>query len=163
MRDPRFIAKHRGGLLTDKNHRLMIGWAVACAQHVLRRLNKQSDPQLVDALRVAKAWQKNDIATGMAMKASRQVHALARAYANPVDTALARSVGHAVATAHMADHALGAPLYALKALAKSGQSMEEERAWQISQLTFFPLHLKKLILETLASKEKHFRFKSTDA
>jgi hypothetical protein len=40
--------------------------------------------------------------------------------------AVARSVGHAVATAHIADHSLGAAWYALKAVKSAGKSIGEE-------------------------------------
>jgi len=49
---------------------------------------------------------------------------------NPIITAVARSIGHAVATAHMIDHSIGAAEYALKAVKISGKSIEEERKWQ---------------------------------
>ena len=60
-------------------------------------------------------------------------------------------MGHAVATAHMADHALGVALYALKAIQQSGNSIDEERKWQNEQL---PIEIRDLILKTRGLKEK---------
>ena len=34
-RDPRQITIRRGGTLTDEDHRLLAGWALVCAEHVL--------------------------------------------------------------------------------------------------------------------------------
>jgi uncharacterized protein GlcG (DUF336 family) len=64
------------------------------------------------------------------MKASVNAHAVAREASSPVAVAVARSVGQAVATAHMADHSMGAAWYALKAVKSAGKSAEEEREWQ---------------------------------
>ena len=50
-------------------------------------------------------------------------------------TAIARSIGHVVATAHMADHAPGSADYALKAIKLTGRSVDEERQWQDEHLT----------------------------
>jgi len=55
-----------------------------------------------------------NIPVGGAMKDSLGAHAVARESINPISIAVARSIGQAVATAHMADHSLGAALYALK-------------------------------------------------
>ena len=62
---------------------------------------------------------------------------------------VARSVGHAVATAHMADHSLGAAYYALKAIESAGGSVEEERKWQDKQL---PSGIKSLVLSARQSR-----------
>ncbi|MCX6255149.1 MAG: hypothetical protein NTV31_11820, partial [Bacteroidia bacterium] len=65
--------------------------------------------------------------------------------------AVARSVGHAVATAHMADHSLGAALYALKAVKNAGKSIDAERKWQNEQL---PSEIMELVLTAMSKKEK---------
>jgi hypothetical protein len=62
---------------------------------------------------------------------------------NAVSVALARAVGHAVATAHMADHSLRAADYALKAIKAAGKSIEEESKWQDEHL---PLEVMELVL-----------------
>jgi hypothetical protein len=87
------------------------------------------------------------------MKASREVHAFARTLDDPVGTAVARAVGHAVATAHMADHCLGAALYALKAVKLARASVADERTWQNGRL---PDKIRDLILPARSAKEKAF-------
>jgi uncharacterized protein GlcG (DUF336 family) len=79
---------------------------------------------------VARAWADGKATVGDARKASVAAHTAAREYADPVAVAVARAVGHAVATAHMADHSLGPAWYALKAVKAAGGSAEEERRWQ---------------------------------
>ena len=61
-------------------------------------------------------------------------HAAAREVADKSAIAVARAAGHAVATAHFADHCLGLPLYALKAVGAAGLSVDAERAWQVERL-----------------------------
>ena len=61
-------------------------------------------------------------------------------------TAVARAVGQAVATAHMADHSLGAALYALKAPTAADQSSELEGRWQLERL---PVEIRELVVSAL--------------
>ena len=79
----------------------------------------------------------------------RSYHA-ARESSNPSAIAVARSVGHAVATAHMADHSLGAAWYALKAVKNAGKSIDAERKWQDEQL---PSEIKELVLNAMKSRK----------
>ena len=157
MRDKRFVAVHRSGTLMPENHHRLIRWARMCSEHILPLLGEKIDPRLAHALDTAKDWENSKVPTGAAMKASVAAHAAAREADDPVTTAVARSIGHAVATAHMADHALGAPLYALKALKLAGKPLTEEREWQISQLKQVVPELADLILHTMSQKEKGFK------
>ena len=134
MRDQRFVARHRGGPLKKEQHGQLITWAVACAEHVLPLFGKKPDERLENALQVAKAWAQGKAPTGDAMKASLAAHAVARESSIPASIAVARSVGQAVATAHMADHSLGAAWYALKAVKSAGTSADAERQWQDEHL-----------------------------
>ena len=99
---------------------------------------------------IAKEWAKGNASTGDAMKASAAAHAVARESSNPTSIAVARSVGQAVATAHMADHSLGAAWYALKAVKNAGKSTDAERRWQDEQL---PSEIKDLILTARKSRK----------
>lgn len=156
MRDKRFVAVHRGGLLTKDNHHKLIRWARECLEHVLSLIDGNIDTRLVHALHVAKEWENGNVPVGDAMKASVGAHAVARESSNPVSIAVARSIGHAVATAHMADHSLGGPLYALKAVKHAGGSVDEEREWQNEQLQQLqlPSEIVELVLTSMMKKEK---------
>ena len=145
MRDKRFIAEHRGGPLKKEQHYQLIEWACDCAEHVLHLFGEKIDERLINALNVAEAWKAGKASVGDARKASVNAHALARESTNPSAIAVARSVGHAVATAHMADHSLGAALYALKALKYAGKSTDSEIKWQNEQL---PSEIRKRVLST---------------
>ncbi|MFA5778883.1 MAG: putative immunity protein [Elusimicrobiota bacterium] len=154
MRDKRFVAEHRGGSLKKEQHYQLIKWACDCAEHVLPLFGEKIDKRLTNALRVAKAWTKGKASVGDARKASVGAHAVARESSNPIAIAVARAVGHAVATAHMADHSLGPALYALKAVKNAGKSIDAERKWQDKQL---PSEIKELVLTARSKKEQVFK------
>jgi hypothetical protein len=154
MRDKRFIAEHRGGLLKKEQHRQLIKWACDCTEHVLPLTGETLDERLRNALFIAKEWENGNAEVGDTMKASVASHAVARESANPALTAVARSIGHAVATAHMSDHSLGAAVYALKAVKIAGKSGDAERKWQNKQL---PSEIMELVLTTRSEKEQGFK------
>jgi len=150
MRDKRFIAEHRGGPLKKEQHYQLITWACGCAEHVLHLFAEITDERLKNALLTAKEWANGNASTGDAMKASVAAHAVARESSDSTSIAVARSVGQAVATAHMADHSLGAAWYALKAVRNAGKSVDDERKWQDEQL---PSEIKDLILTARKSRK----------
>jgi Imm-5 like putative immunity protein len=150
MRDRRFIAVHRGGLLDVAKHRLLASWAADSAEHVLSLFEQHSsDDRPRRAIDTARAWARGEVPVGVAQKAAVAAHAAARAVTSPSACAAARAAGHAVATVHMADHCLGAPMYALKAVEATGTSADEERAWQLEQV---PDEVRELILSGAAAK-----------
>lgn len=149
MRDNRFKAIHRRGPLDLRRHRLLSSWAADCAEHVLRHFGAHAvdDERPENAIHAARAWARGEISAGIARRASFEAHAAAREARDPAARAAARSAGHAAATAHMADHAKGAALYAIKAVSASrpGESSEVvngEREWQRKQL---PTEIRDLI------------------
>jgi hypothetical protein len=159
MRDKRFVAIHRGGLLTKENHHKLIRWARECSEHVLSLIDENIDKRLVHALYVAKEWENGNVPVSDAMKASVGAHAVARESSNPISIAVARSIGQAVATAHMADHSLGGPLYALKAVKHAGGSVDKEREWQNGQLQRLqlPPEIVELALMNMMKKAKSLK------
>jgi Imm-5 like putative immunity protein len=99
---------------------------------------------------VAKEWKQGNASVGDARKASLGAIAVANGSSKLNEIAVARSVGHAVATAHMADHSICAAWYALKALKYAGKSIYAERKWQDEQL---PLEIKELVLTVRKNKK----------
>jgi hypothetical protein len=93
-----------------------------------------SDDRPHRAVEMAKAWARGEVSVGEARKAAVGAHAAARMVTSKSASAAARAAGHAVATAHMADHCLGAPIYAQKAVEATGASADVERAWQVERL-----------------------------
>ncbi len=159
MRDKRFITEHRGGSLNKEQQRQLIKWACDCVEHILPLFGEKLDERLENAIFVAKEWERGNATVGEAIKASVGSHAVARKSSNPISKAIARAVGHSVATAHMADHSLGSPLYALKAVKHAGGSVDEEREWQKKQLKQLqlPSEIVELVLITMMKKEKSLK------
>ena len=159
MRDKRFITEHRGGSLKKEQHRQLIKWTCDCVEHILPLFGEKLDERLENAILIAKEWEKGNATVGDAIKASVGAHAVARESSNPISISVARAVGHAVATAHMADHSLGGPLYALKAVKYAGRSVDEERQWQKKQLKQLqlPLEIVELVLITMMKKEESLK------
>lgn len=147
MRDRRFVARHRGGPLPDADHRALAAWAADAAARALERV-RVSDERPAQALDAARAWAGGDVATGVAQRAAWAAHAAAREAPTPEAVAACRAAGNAAATAHMADHSLGAAIYACRAVAAMGTSAADERAWQMAQL---PVPLRSLVASALAS------------
>ena len=130
MRDKRFVAEHRGGPLTKDQHKQLILWACKCVENVLPLISNKVDERLTNAIQIAKEWTKDNTSVGDARNASIDAVRVANELTNPIEIAVARSVGHAVATAHMADHSLRAAEYALKAIKLTGISIDNERNLQ---------------------------------
>lgn len=150
-RDPRFVAIHRGGLLDEATHRLLAGWAADCAGHVLPLLTARhpDDDRPAPAIDTARAWVRGEATVTNVRKAAVAAHAAARDAADPVAREVARACGHAVATAHMADHELGAPFYAIQAVRLAAPASEAQAAgerecrWQHERL---PDSIRELVL-----------------
>ena len=152
MRDRRFVAEHRNGPLKKEQHRQLIRWACVCAKHVFPLVGK--DKRLTHAIEVAKAWEKGRASVGDARNAALGAIAVANESKNQTKVAVARAVGHAVATAHMADHAPGSAEYALKAVLLEGKSIDAERRWQDKQL---PDEIKYLVISSRKMKSKFWK------
>lgn len=151
-RDPRFVAIHRGGLLDVVTHRLLASWAADCAEHVLDLFVTAcpNDDRPRHAIDTARAWARGHATVLEAREAAYAAHAAARSASDPVAREVARAAGHAVATAHMADHELGAAGYAIRAVraatvdpSDAVAAGERECLWQREQL---PEAIRELVL-----------------
>ncbi len=150
-RDPRLVTVRRGGTLGDAQHRLLAAWAADCAQRVLPLFERArpDDGRPRRAIAQARAWARGEISVAAARAAASAAHAAARDADGPARDA-ARAAGHAVATAHMADHELGAAAYALKAIRASAadadreEAVRRERRWQRRRL---PHEIRDLVLD----------------
>ena len=151
MRDDRFKAVHRGGSLDLDRHRQLALWAADCGEHVLplfsRRHPLDDRPRL--AIETTRAWAAGEVSVGAARSASVAAHAAAREATDIAAREAARAAGHAVATAHMADHSLGPAWYAVRAVQASVEkpagvaAASRERAWQRKHL---PSSIRELVI-----------------
>ncbi len=88
---------------------------------------------------------KGNASVGEARNASLNAITVANELDDKTAIAIARSAGHAVAAAHMADHSLRAAEYAIKAVLLADKSIETERKWQDKHLS---LEIIDLVLAT---------------
>jgi len=149
-RDPRFVTVRRGGTLEDAHHRLLAAWAADCAEHVLDYFDSQypGDDRPRHAIEQARAWSRGEISMTQAREAAYAAHDAAKVASGAAREA-ARAAGHAVATAHMADHELGAAAYAIRAVRAASPPDKRDEAgriecqWQREQL---PNAIRALVL-----------------
>ena len=132
MRDIRFIAEHRGGSLSKEKQRLLILWSVDCVRHGIQTLlETEIDDRALEALDIAVKWGEEKATVAEARNAAVKAHSAARDTTDKIKQAIYRACGHAVATAHMADHSLHARAYILKALQLKKIETEKEKKWQL--------------------------------
>ena len=150
-RDPRFITIRCGGTLQDSDHRLLALWAADCAEHVLSLFEavRPADARPRQAIELARAWVRGEIAMSQARTAAGHAQAAARDLSGAARHA-AYAAGQAAAVAHVAAHELGAAAYAIKAVRAAAPDGEEENAgrlecqWQREQL---PEAIRELVLD----------------
>lgn len=151
MLDTRFIAVHKGGLLDLQRHRLLALWAADCAERVLSHYEAASaDDRPRRAIEAARGWGRGELPTGAAQASAVAAHRAAREVGDPAAVAAARAAGHAAATAHIADHAPGSAMHALRALAAADLNQDPERAWQLAQL---PEAIRELVVAVLGTRK----------
>jgi hypothetical protein len=131
-RNPRFVTVRRGGTLEAPQHRLLAAWAADCAEHVLDYFCSQhpDDDRPRGAIEQARAWSRGEISMTQAREAAYAAHEAAKAATGAAREA-ARAAGHAVATAHMADHELGAAAYAIRAVHAASPADTRDEAGRI--------------------------------
>jgi hypothetical protein len=134
-RNPQFVTVRRGGTLEDPQHRLLADWAADCAEHVLDYFCSQyaDDNRPRRAIEQARAWSRGEISMTQARQAAYAAHAAAKVATGAAREA-ARAAGHAAATAHMADHELGAAVYAIRAVRTASPADRRDEAGQIECL-----------------------------
>jgi len=118
------------------DHQTLALWAADCAEHVLHlfaELNPE-DTRPVLAVAAARAWASGQMSVGEARKSAFAAHAAARESGSTTAAAVARSCGHAAATAHVPDHAIHAATYAIRAMELAGGDIETECIWQLKRL-----------------------------
>jgi len=103
--------------LSEDDRRVVAPWAAACAERALALFETQApgDPRPREAIEGARAFARGKLRIGPARTLAARAHAAARGVDDAAAVAAARAAGHAAAVAHMASHALGAPVYAARA------------------------------------------------
>ena len=145
---------------SKEDQKLMATWAADCAKRVLPFFEKAypDDDRPCKALETCRTWVRTGVFKMAEIRgASLSSHAAARAVKGN-DPALfaARAAGQAVATAHVAQHAYGGALYALKAIAANDpinaeKNVAKERDWQSQHL---PKHLREEVMNRIVVQKR---------
>jgi hypothetical protein len=149
MRDKKWVLEHRGGTLKIEQQKQLIKWAIDCVNHLLPLLNNNINEKIINAINIGNNWIIGKAKTGDALKISREIIKYVKSLDNELEIVITRAAGHAVATAHMADHCMGAVYYGIKAIEINGGSIDSEINWQIKHI---PNDMKELVLNGLKHK-----------
>jgi len=126
----------------NSDHMMWTLWAADCAEHVLYLFERDqpADDRPLKAIEAARSWVKGELKVSVARKFALAAHAAARDASSTESTAAARAAGHAAATTHIADHAIHAAAYAVKA----STDTVKEREWQWN---IMPEHIQLVMKE----------------
>jgi len=131
-------------LVSQASHQTLAIWARDCAMRFLPIYESQfpADLRPHQALKVLQDWiETGQFSMSVIRAASLNSHAEARQVGEDTTArSAARAAGQAVATAHVAAHALGAAKYAQQAVFRSAapedakDAVKQERNWQYNHL-----------------------------
>ena len=129
-------------LANTTDQRTLALWAAECAERVLPLFEQRypDDSRPSAAIDACRAWTRGEIRVSEARTAALAAHAAARAAIDGAARAAARAAGHAVATAHVPRHALGAAMYANRAVFCAGhytvadEAIRNESDWHRKRL-----------------------------
>lgn len=136
-------------------------WSIDCAERVLSMFEqvRPDDPRPRAALAVGRDWvESGEFSMRVIRRASLEAHAAAKEVKHlPAACSAAHAAGQAVATAHVAQHAYGGAMYALKAIAADGDRNDamdrvlSERSWQEGHL---PESLRSEIMSRIVVEDR---------
>ena len=135
------FSEHIDHQIFRPDKRLLALWAAECAERVLPFFeNKYPDDDRPNkAILVLREWGSSGVFSMAAIRgASLSAHAAAKGKKEADIIFTAHAAGQAVATAHVPTHALGASLYAIRAVAAHSGNVNiglKERDWQLERLS----------------------------
>jgi len=115
-------------------------WSLKIAKRILRVANidyKDIDV-IVEGFKINKLWQKGKASTHDVRQAGFKIHKLARDSESEIQKSTFRTVGQAIASGHMKEHAMVASDYAIKTIEiitnNDTDAITKERKWQLNEL-----------------------------
>jgi hypothetical protein len=130
-------------LINGLNQADLAKWARRCAEHVLKFSEKEfpANEAVADGFRTTELWLNGNATIHQIRQAGFKIHAVARQCKTEVAKAAIRTVGQAVGTGHMKEHAIICSDYAVKtiqlAFRGSMDKITAEREWQLNELNRF--------------------------
>jgi hypothetical protein len=139
------FSEHIDHQIFRPDKRILALWASECAERVLPYFEDKypDDDRPRKAILVLNEWVSNGVfIMAVIREASLAAHAAARGKKESDTIFAAHAVGQAVATAHVPTHALGASIYAIRAVAAHSGNVKDgikERVWQLERLREYAL------------------------
>ena len=115
-------------------------FALLLAEHILTlvRYENMDDPVIKNGYAINRKWQIGDARMHDVRQAGLEIHRKAKACEDIIVQTALRTVGQAVATGHMREHAMVASDYAIKVVnllyPANINAVRDERQWQIECL-----------------------------
>jgi hypothetical protein len=152
------------------DQRILAMWAADCAEHVLPYFEGKypNDDRPRKAIEALRAWiSTGDFSMPVIRRASLSAHAVAKGRRIDADAAFAaHAAGQAVATTHVATHALGSSIYGIRAAAAHSGDADDglikERGWQLERLREYAKRSGGSRART-ARQQKEARYRSGNA
>ncbi|XHH07758.1 MAG: putative immunity protein [Candidatus Bathyarchaeia archaeon] len=123
------------------DQKVLAFWAADCAEHVLVYFENEcpNDNRPRKAIEECRAWANTGVFSMQVIRgASLSAHAAAKMAEKDDARFAAHAAGQAVATAHVATHALGSAVYGIRAVAAHSGMVDDglvkERNWQLELL-----------------------------
>ncbi len=118
-------------------------WSLKIAKRILcvSDIDYKNINVIVEGFKVNKLWQKGKARMHDVRQASFKIHKLAHDSNSEIQKSAFRSVGQAVASGHMKEHAMVASDYAIKTIGlvtnNDMDTITKERKWQLNELIKF--------------------------
>ena len=150
MRNKNWILEHRGGNLKIDQQIQLMKWSINCVNHLLPLLNNNINEKIINAINIGNNWILGKVKTIDVINCSREIIKYVKTLDNKLEIAITRAAGHAIATAHMAEHSMGPVYYGIKAIKINDGNVETEINWQIEHI---PKDIKDLVVLGLKNKK----------
>ncbi len=124
-------------------------WSLSIAKHVftLAKIDYRLIRSVIEGFQINELWQLGEVSVHHLRQSAFKIHKLARECENEMHQTALRVAGHAVASGHMAEHALIAADYAIKAVgiltSNNLAAITREREWQLNELKRISQHMTK--------------------
>jgi hypothetical protein len=132
------------------DQRVLALWAADCAEHVLPYFEEKypDDDRPRKAIEALHEWIRTGVfSMAVIRKSSLSAHSAAKGIEEEDAVFAAHSAGQALGTAHVPTHALGASIYAIRAVAAHTGNVDDglvkERGRQLEHLRFLAEHVRK--------------------
>jgi len=115
-------------------------WSLKIVKRILRvaDIDYKNIDVIVEGFKINELWQKGKVRMHDVRQAGFKIHKLARNSNSEIQKSAFRTVGQAVASGHMKEHAIVASDYAIKTIGlitnNNMDAITKERKWQLNEL-----------------------------